>query len=81
MTPDRDESKEPQISDSYTLVLLVVILAIAAVLRFWKINECGLSMWDEYAYVRSGRFIATFGREGGPHAPDVAPALFPLWLG
>src|SRR5207245_7970393 len=30
MTPGRAESKEPQISDSYTLVLLAVILAIAA---------------------------------------------------
>jgi 4-amino-4-deoxy-L-arabinose transferase-like glycosyltransferase len=61
-------------------LVLGTILAVGLALRFWHIRDCGLSMWDEYSYVRSARWISTFGREGHPHAPDVAPPLYPMLM-
>ena len=61
-------------------LLLLGILAAGLLLRFWRIRECGLSMWDEYSYVRSARWISTLGHDGHPHAPDVAPPLYPIWM-
>src|SRR2546422_893080 len=71
---------EGSLPDAMHWLLLVIILATGLTLRFWHIGECGLSMWDEYSYVRSARWLSKLGREGRPHAPDVAPPLYPIWV-
>jgi hypothetical protein len=40
---------------STNTALILVILAIAAVVRFWNLNALGYSHWDEYYFVGSGQ--------------------------
>src|SRR5262245_34083237 len=67
-------------SGAFHWTLFAVVLFAGLALRFWRVTQCGLSMWDEYSYVRAARWLSTIGRDGHPLAPDVAPPLYPVWV-
>lgn len=80
MSHDDFTAAKASLAEVFHWLLLGGVLVLGATLRFWRIRECGLSMWDEYSYVRSAQWISTLGRAGHPHAPDVAPPLYPVWV-
>ena len=60
---------------------LVALLAVAAALRFWRLTDLGLTHFDEGSYAMTGRWLATFGREGWIYQSGHAPGLFPTLVG
>lgn len=59
--------------------LLLVVLAAA--LRFWQLDSLGLTHFDEGSYAMTGRWLATCGRDGWFFQSGHAPGLFPTLVG
>ena len=57
-----------------------LMVAIAAGLRFWNLQQLGLTHFDEGSYAMAGRWLATLGAEGHPPQAAQAPALVPVLL-
>lgn len=62
-------------------LLTLSLIGLAVLLRFWNLNHLGLTHFDEGSYAMTGRWIATFGREGWIYQSGHAPGLFPTLLG
>lgn len=58
-----------------------LLVALAAVVRFWNLDALGLTHFDEGAYAETALWIATFGREGAAFQPVFSPPLFPALAG
>ncbi|MDZ7269415.1 MAG: phospholipid carrier-dependent glycosyltransferase [candidate division KSB1 bacterium] len=63
------------------LGLGLLLVALAAALRFWQLTSLGLTHFDEGSYAMTGRWLATFGREGWIFQSGHAPGLFPTLVG
>jgi len=59
----------------------LLLVAFAAALRFWQLDSLGLTHFDEGSYAMTGRWLATFGREGWIFQSGHAPGLFPVLVG
>lgn len=59
----------------------LLLVAFAAALRFWQLDSLGLTHFDEGSYAMTGRWLATFGREGWIFQSGHAPGLFPTLVG
>ncbi len=59
----------------------LLLVAVAAALRFWQLGSLGLTHFDEGSYAMTGRWLATFGREGWIFQSGHAPGLFPTLVG
>lgn len=63
------------------IIIIVGLVVFAAVLRFWNLSSLGLTHFDEGSYAMTGRWIATFGKEGWIYQSGHAPGLFPTLIG
>ena len=63
------------------VAVCAVLITIAAALRFWNLTSLGLTHFDEGAYTMTGRWLATFAREGTAFQPTFSPPLFPSLVG
>lgn len=63
------------------LGICLTLTALAAVLRFWHFTDLGLTHFDEGSYAMTGRWLATFGKEGWIYQSGHAPGLFSTVIG
>lgn len=63
------------------LGICLTLTTVAAVLRFWHLTDLGLTHFDEGSYAMTGRWLATFGKEGWIYQSGHAPGLFPTLVG
>lgn len=61
--------------------ICLALTTVAAVLRFWHLTDLGLTHFDEGAYAMTGRWLATFGKEGWIYQSGHAPGLFSTLAG
>lgn len=61
--------------------ICLTLTTVAAVLRFWHLTDLGLTHFDEGSYAMTGRWLATFGKEGWIYQSGHAPGLFPTLIG
>lgn len=57
------------------------LFILAAAIRFYQLDQLGLTHFDEGSYAMTGRWLATFGREGWIYQPIHAPGLFATIIG
>ncbi len=61
--------------------LLAALISFAGLLRCWNLESLGLTHFDEGSYAMTGKWLATFGREGWTYQSGHAPGLFPTLIG
>jgi 4-amino-4-deoxy-L-arabinose transferase-like glycosyltransferase len=61
--------------------LIAGLTLLAALLRFWKLTQLGLTHYDEGTFALTGKWVASFGRDGLIFPVAHAPGFFPALVG
>ncbi len=75
--------RRPELSPSTAgpPLALAGLVGLAALFRFWQLDDLGLTHFDEGSYAMAGHWLATWGEEGAAIQAGHAPALFPVLVG